>query len=128
MIWLVWRQHRLQALFALLGLAALAAFLVPTGIRMHNAFERSGLDDCLRAAARVEYVQVGADPDRPVDAARRSPPARSWRGSSAAATGGLACWGSCCGSCRCSSACSGVRRWWPGRSSRARTGWCGPRG
>jgi hypothetical protein len=69
MIWLVWRQHRLQALFALLGLAALAAFLVPTGIRMHNTFERSDLDDCLRAAARVEYVRVGANPDRPVDAA-----------------------------------------------------------
>jgi len=69
MIWLVWRQHRLQALVALLGLAALAAFLVPTGIQMHSAFERSGLDDCLRVAARVEYVQVGADPNRPVDAA-----------------------------------------------------------
>jgi len=63
MIWLVWRQHRQQALFALLGLAALAAFLVPTGIQMHDAFERAGLPGCLRAAASVEYVQVvnGAD-------------------------------------------------------------------
>jgi ABC-2 family transporter protein len=63
MIWLVWRQHRQQALFALLGLAALAAFLVPTGIQMHDAFERAGLPGCLRAAAGVEYVQVvnGAD-------------------------------------------------------------------
>ena len=46
MIWLVWRQHRKQALFALLGLAALAAFVVPTGMQMHGAFERAGLDDC----------------------------------------------------------------------------------
>jgi hypothetical protein len=69
MIWLVWRQHRLQALVALLGLAALAAFMVPTGIQMHDAFERSGLDDCLRAAARVDYVRVGTAPDRAADPA-----------------------------------------------------------
>jgi ABC-2 family transporter protein len=58
MSWLVWRQHRLQALFALLGLAALAAFLVPTGLQMHDEFRRSGLDDCLPATARVEFVQA----------------------------------------------------------------------
>jgi ABC-2 family transporter protein len=62
--WLVWRQHRQQALFALLGLAALAAFLVPTGLQMHNELRRSGLDDCLPATARVELVPVAgaADP------------------------------------------------------------------
>jgi ABC-2 family transporter protein len=59
MTWLVWRQHRAQALFALLALAALAAFLVPTGLQMHSAFERAGLDDCLPATARVEFVQQG---------------------------------------------------------------------
>jgi hypothetical protein len=129
MIWLVWRQHRLQALFALLGLAALAAFLAPTGIRMHHAFERSGLDGCLRAAARVEYVQVGANPDRPADAASAQVAAcEELAGQFSSRYGGLGLLGSCCGSCRCSSACSGVRRWWPGRSSRAPTGWCGPRG
>jgi ABC-2 family transporter protein len=58
MIWLVWRQHRKQALFALVGLAALAAFVIPTGMQMHRAFERSGLDDCLRATARVEFIQA----------------------------------------------------------------------
>jgi len=58
MIWLVWRQHRQQALFALLGLAALAAFLVPTGMQMHREFNRSGLPDCLPAAIRAKSVQV----------------------------------------------------------------------
>jgi hypothetical protein len=74
MSWLVWRQHRLQALFALLGLAALAAFLVPTGLQMHDEFRRSGLDDCLPATARVEFVQAspasGPAPD-PVEACQQ---------------------------------------------------------
>jgi hypothetical protein len=68
MTWLVWRQHRKQALFALLGLAALAAFMVPTGLQMHDAFRRAGLDDCLPAAARVESVRVSPDPEQPPDA------------------------------------------------------------
>ncbi|HKO83082.1 MAG TPA: ABC transporter permease subunit [Actinomycetota bacterium] len=59
MIWLVWRQHRLQALFAVLGLAVLAAFLVPTGLQMRHAFDRAGLDDCLPKATRVQVVEVG---------------------------------------------------------------------
>jgi hypothetical protein len=63
MTWLVWRQHRQQALFAVLALAALAAFLVPTGIQMHTAFQRAGLDDCLPAAARVEFVHQGLGPN-----------------------------------------------------------------
>jgi ABC-2 family transporter protein len=71
MSWLVWRQHRQQALSALLGLAALAAFLIPTGLHMHSAFERAGLDDCLPAAARVEFVQVSENPDQASDQARR---------------------------------------------------------
>jgi ABC-2 family transporter protein len=71
MSWLVWRQHRQQALFALLGLAVLAAFLVPTGIQMHTAFTKAGLDDCLPAAARVAFVQVGENPDQASDQARR---------------------------------------------------------
>jgi ABC-2 family transporter protein len=58
MIWLVWRQHRLQALFALAGLAVLAAFLVPTGVQMRSEFTRAGLDGCLPAAARVEFVHA----------------------------------------------------------------------
>ena len=77
MIWLVWRQHRQQVLFALLGLAALAAFMIPTGIQMHAAFDRAGLDDCVPAAAQVDYLRAnpnsnvapfGADPSDPVTA------------------------------------------------------------
>ena len=71
MSWLVWRQHRQQALFALAVLAVLAAFLVPTGLQMHTAFAKAGLDDCLSAAARVEFVQVGENPDPASDQARR---------------------------------------------------------
>ena len=69
MTWLVWRRHRKQALFALLALAALAAFLVPTGLQMHREFDRAGLDDCLPAAARVEFIPV-RPPDQPPDPVR----------------------------------------------------------
>jgi hypothetical protein len=51
MIWLTWRQHRRQALFTVLGLAVLAAFVVPTGLSMRHAFARLGLADCVVAAA-----------------------------------------------------------------------------
>jgi hypothetical protein len=69
MTWLVWRQHRKQALFALLALAALAAFLVPTGLQMHRELNRAGLDDCLPAATRDEFLRV-VPPDQPPDAVR----------------------------------------------------------
>ncbi len=49
MIWLTWRQHRRQALFTLLGLTVLAAFVVPTGLSMRHAFTRLGLADCVTA-------------------------------------------------------------------------------
>ena len=51
MSWLIWRQHRRQALSTLLGLAVLAAFVVPTGLSMRQAFTRLGLADCVRTAA-----------------------------------------------------------------------------
>ncbi|MFE4256434.1 ABC transporter permease [Streptomyces sp. NPDC056910] len=47
MIWLTWKQHRKQALFAGIGLAALAVIMIPTGLRMHDAFDNSGLGACL---------------------------------------------------------------------------------
>lgn len=50
MIWLTWRQHRRQALATLLGLAVLAAFVLPTGLAMRHAFTRLGLADCVTAA------------------------------------------------------------------------------
>ncbi|TDC75469.1 ABC transporter permease subunit [Streptomyces hainanensis] len=49
MIWLTWRQHRKQLVYLALGLAALAALMVPTGLSMHDTFQDSGLADCLDA-------------------------------------------------------------------------------
>ena len=60
MIWLTWRQHRRQALFTMLGLAALAAFVIPTGLSMRHAFTRLGLalsdDDNRRVLAVLAYL------------------------------------------------------------------------
>jgi hypothetical protein len=47
MIWLTWRQHRKQLLFSVIGLAALAAFIVPTGLAMRSDFARLGLAACM---------------------------------------------------------------------------------
>jgi hypothetical protein len=54
--WLVWRQHRQQALAAAVALLAVALFLVPTGRQLHAAFDDLGLGACLRAAGRPELV------------------------------------------------------------------------
>jgi hypothetical protein len=58
MIWLVWRQHRRQALFALVGLAALAAVLVPTGRSTHAAI--AAYDRCLAGLGSAEMIAVRA--------------------------------------------------------------------
>jgi hypothetical protein len=50
MIWLTWRQHRRQALFTLLGLAALALLMVPTGLAMRGTLADSGAADCVANA------------------------------------------------------------------------------
>jgi len=50
MIWLTWKQHHRQVLFAAVGLAVLVAVMVPTGLREHRAFADLGLAECLRAA------------------------------------------------------------------------------
>jgi hypothetical protein len=47
MIWLAWRQHRKQALYTLIALAALTAVMLPTGLAMHHTFTNSGLAACL---------------------------------------------------------------------------------
>jgi hypothetical protein len=47
MIWLTWRQHRRQALYTLIALAALTAVMLPTGLAMHHTFSDSGLAACL---------------------------------------------------------------------------------
>ena len=47
MIWLTWRQHRAQLLFAAAVLAAFAAVVFVTGSRMRDSFGSSGLGACL---------------------------------------------------------------------------------
>lgn len=64
MIWMTWRQHRQQVLFVLLGTAALAALILPTGLKMHDVFTDSGLADCLRRTAGAEFVAVDNDSQR----------------------------------------------------------------
>jgi hypothetical protein len=51
MIWLTWRHHRRQALFTALGLAVLAALMIPTGLMMHT---RSPTTGCRRASGRSD--------------------------------------------------------------------------
>jgi hypothetical protein len=56
MMWLTWRQHRKQILFALAGLAALIALMVPTGRQMHRTFMNTGLADCLNQLGHSEFI------------------------------------------------------------------------
>jgi ABC-2 family transporter protein len=56
MIWLTWRQHRKQALFAVIGLAVLAAVLIPTGLQMYDRMADTGLRDCVRTIGQAELV------------------------------------------------------------------------
>jgi hypothetical protein len=62
MIWLVWRQHRMQLLFAVAALVVLAAFFVGTGRPMHDRFEQLGLPDCLPQAMQETVVVDVAAP------------------------------------------------------------------
>jgi hypothetical protein len=47
MIWVTWRQHRLQLLFGAATLAVLVAVLLPTGLGIASNFRSSGLARCL---------------------------------------------------------------------------------
>jgi hypothetical protein len=47
MIWLTWRQHRLEGLITLGVLAVLGVFLLLTGRAMENSFQQLGLSHCL---------------------------------------------------------------------------------
>ena len=47
MIWLTWRQHRKQALYTVIALAALAAVMLPTGLAMHRTYTTSGFAACM---------------------------------------------------------------------------------
>ncbi|MDS0135718.1 MULTISPECIES: transporter [unclassified Amycolatopsis] len=56
MIWLVWRQHRKQALFTLAALAALGALMVPTGLAMHAKYDSLGLGACRAALGNASLI------------------------------------------------------------------------
>jgi hypothetical protein len=60
MVWLTWRQHRLEAAIAAGALAAVAAVLVLTGVHEYEVFRTSGLADCVtrRDRACSEAVQA----------------------------------------------------------------------
>src|SRR5947199_9999534 len=47
MNWLVWRQHRQQALFGTATFALVGCFLLLTGLHMHSVFDSSGHGRCL---------------------------------------------------------------------------------
>lgn len=47
MIWLTWRQHRLEGLMRLGVLAVIGVFLLLTGRAMANSFQQLGLSHCL---------------------------------------------------------------------------------
>ncbi len=47
MIWLTWRQHRIEGLITLAVLAMLGVFLIITGLNMYHDFQQSGLSACL---------------------------------------------------------------------------------
>jgi hypothetical protein len=50
MIWLTWRQHRRQALFTAIAVAALAALMIPTGLAMRASMTDSGAAACVGTA------------------------------------------------------------------------------
>ena len=54
MTWLVWRQHRGEALIASIGLGILAAVLIITGIQITASFQSLGVAACV----------AGSDPEK----------------------------------------------------------------
>jgi hypothetical protein len=47
MTWLVWRQHRLQALISVVLLALACFILIMTGLQLANGYQSTGLADCV---------------------------------------------------------------------------------
>lgn len=47
MIWLTWRQHRIEAAIVLGALALLAAILIVVGSDMHDSYQQLGIANCL---------------------------------------------------------------------------------
>src|SRR4051794_2330304 len=46
MIWMAYRQFRVSALVAVVGLAAAAAVIVPTGLNLAHLYDTSGIAPC----------------------------------------------------------------------------------
>jgi ABC-type transport system involved in multi-copper enzyme maturation permease subunit len=61
MIWLTWRQHRKQVLYTAIGLVALGAVMLPTGLSMHHVFDDSGLAACLSKLGTSQVISGNAD-------------------------------------------------------------------
>jgi hypothetical protein len=61
MIWLTWRQSRLEALIGGVALALLAAWLAWTGLEMSAAYEDEGLAACLAAQSPDRACQVAVN-------------------------------------------------------------------
>jgi len=57
MSWLVWRQHRQQALFGAATFALVACLLLLTGMHMHSVFDSSGLGRCLSGRGDCSNAQ-----------------------------------------------------------------------
>ncbi len=49
MIWLGWRQQRMETLLAALAIALLATLLIPTGIHMANVYDHDNIAACIRS-------------------------------------------------------------------------------
>lgn len=57
MIWLTWRQHRAQAIGAVLLVAAAAAVFLPYGWSIHSAYAHDGVASCLATGTGDDYCQ-----------------------------------------------------------------------
>src|SRR5213080_2500666 len=60
MTWLIWRQHRQQALFGIATLALAALLLLLTGLHMHSVFRSSGLAHCLATRSHSDCGDLEA--------------------------------------------------------------------
>jgi hypothetical protein len=54
MTWLIWRQHRQQALLGLATFALISLLLALTGLHMHGVFRSSGLGHCLATRSHAD--------------------------------------------------------------------------
>lgn len=57
MIWLTWRQHRAQALAGLVLIVAGAAFFLPFGHAIRDAYAHDGIGPCLAQATGADHCQ-----------------------------------------------------------------------